>query len=90
MNKKLNLSMNALEQWRHEQRELHRQLLKGNFVLDETMIVHESTLAKLLGVGEHTMRNYRAQHLLHYIKLRSQVFYIKPLVFLDLLDLCQK
>lgn len=90
MNKKVCVSMAALGQWRKEQQGLRQQLLKGNFVLDESIIVHESKLAKLLGVGEHTMRNYRAQHYFHYIKLRGQVFYLKPLVFLDLLDLCEK
>ncbi|KMQ71440.1 MerR family transcriptional regulator [Chryseobacterium koreense] len=85
-----NLSMAKLEQLHAEQQQLHRQIERGQFPFTEALILEESELAKFLQVTTRTMRKYRKQKCFRYIKLGGRIFYLKPLLYVDLVQLCRQ
>lgn len=73
-----------LQDWLAELEECQHQLLHAEIQLDRTHLLPETEVCKLLGVTERTMRRYRKKKYLRYIKLDGRIFYLKVLLYIDL------
>lgn len=78
-----------LLQLQDEIEELREQLSTSDLILSKGQVMSEQQVCALLGVTCRTMQRYRNAHLLHYIKLHKQIYYIKILLILDLLKHCK-
>ncbi|WP_394332795.1 helix-turn-helix domain-containing protein [Epilithonimonas bovis] len=48
----------------------------------------EEDVAAILGVSMRTMRTYRQKKHLHYLKLEGRIYYLKLILYIDLILLC--
>jgi hypothetical protein len=66
---------------------MNKELLSKNFPLDSSTLIEEYQLSELLRVTLRTMRTYRKLNYFHFIRLQGRIFYLKPLLYMDLLEL---
>jgi len=53
-------------------------------------MVTEAQVAEILGVSERTMRTYRSKNKFHHIKLEGSIYYLRLILFYDLIMLSFK
>lgn len=71
-------------EWYQEVARLHRELAQGIVPLTKENILMEREVCELLGVTTRTLRKYRQQQYIGSIKMEGLIFYIKPLLYMDL------
>ena len=70
--------------WYQEIARLHKELAQGIVPLTKENIMMESEVCDLLGVTTRTLRKYRQQRYIGFIKMEGLIFYLKPLLYIDL------
>jgi len=86
MDHPLLFSVQQTEKWI---REIEADLrdIQYHIPLDKEHLLEEAEVCKLLNVTPRTILTYRKQRYFRYIKIGGRVYYIKFLLFLDLLKL---
>lgn len=78
-----------LSEWIEELQCIQREFKDTHVLLHEKQLVSEQEACRLLSISERTMRRYRKNHFLHYIKINKQIYYLKFLLLSDLLERCR-
>lgn len=71
-------------EWYQEVARVHKELAQGIIPLTKENILMEQEVCELLGVTSRTLRKYRQQQYLGFIKMEGLIFYLKPLLYMDL------
>ncbi|WHF51446.1 hypothetical protein QGN23_13620 [Chryseobacterium gotjawalense] len=71
-------------EWYQEVSRVHKELAEGTIPLTKENILMEHEVCELLGVTARTLRKYRQQKYLGFVKMEGLIFYLKPLLYLDL------
>lgn len=79
-----------IHQWIEEMQQLHQDLLQLNIPFSEDQVIPEDRVCHILGVTSRTMRTYRKQHYLRYFKMEGRVYYLKIILYVDLILLSEK
>ncbi len=82
-----NTNEGLFQQWIKELNNFQQEVLSVNIALNNEQLLSEEKVCKLLGVCDRTMRRYRQQHLIHYVKISKQIYYLKFVLINDLLVL---
>lgn len=84
-----NTNESLFQQWIKELNNFQEGVVSINIALNNEQLLSEDKVCKLLGVCNRTMRRYRQNHLLHYIKISKQIYYLKFVLINDLIALCK-
>ena len=76
-----------LNEWIREMDLFFQQLTQSEFPLDVSQLYEEHEVCKLLRITPRTMLTYRKRNYFHYIKLEGRVYYLKPLLYIELVKL---
>lgn len=71
-------------EWYQEVSRIHKELAEGIIPLTKENILMEPEVCDLLGVTSRTLRKYREKKYLGFVKMEGLIFYLKPLLYLDL------
>ena len=71
-------------EWYQEVARVHKEMAQGIIPLTKENILMEQEVCELLGVTSRTLRKYRQQQYLGFIKMEGLIFYLKPLLYMDL------
>ena len=67
-----------------------KQIAQGIIPLTKENLLSDRDVYEMMGVTSRTLRKYRQLHYLGYVKMNGLIFYIKPLLFLDLMRMYNK
>lgn len=85
MKTSLLFSENQIETWLCELQSFNQELLLLNVPFDKNYLFTEEDVAQILGVSLRTMRTYRKKKYLHHLKLEGRIYYLKILLYIDLI-----
>lgn len=85
MKKFSHYSESQIREWYLELKKMYREMMVLELPFDRNHILPEEFVAEVLGVSVRTMRNYRAQKHLLFLKLDGRIYYIKPLLYAELI-----
>ena len=83
-------SESQIEAWLNELHVSNGQLLRLEAPFHKDHLLTEEDVAAILGVSMRTMRTYRQKKHLHYLKLEGRIYYLKLILYIDLILLCYK
>ena len=81
-------SEGQIREWYLDLKKMYQQIHIVELPFDQDHILPEERVAAVLGVSKRTMRAYRARKRLSFLKLEGQVYYIKVLLYTELILLC--
>lgn len=86
MKKKIHHSPHQINHWTAELERIQSQISTLPIPLTREHLLTEAEVGNLLGVSTRTLNTYKKERILHYIKLKGQVYYLKLFLYLDLLS----
>lgn len=79
-----------IKSWIQEISEYHHDLLTLHIPFDKEHLLTEVEVSEILGVTIRTLRTYRNKNYLRYLKLNGRIYFVKILLYVDLVLLCEK
>ena len=58
--------------------------------LEDSEVMMDEDVMQLLKISERTLRNYRKHHYLQFIKLKGRYYYLRSVLFMNLLSLYEQ
>ena len=85
MKKNLLFNPYLIHSWFSQIEDLRKEMLSMDFILDRDQIYTEEEVCRMLQVTPRTLRSYRKNNKLHYIRLGGRIYYSKLLLHIDIL-----
>lgn len=84
------LTENKVLEWMKEIEEFNTSLLSMEVPPVHDLLIPEYEVCEILKVTSRTMRKYRMKKYLRYVKIEGRIYYIKLLLYLDLILLASR
>jgi len=79
-----------IQEWIEGFKKMIDELINSGIAIDRKMLLSEAQVSEILGVSERTMRTYRSKNKFHHIKLEGSIYYLRLILFYDLIMLSFK
>ena len=76
--------------WMDEIAAFHEELISLKIPFSKEHLYTEEEVSEILGVTVRTVRTYRKKHYLRYIKFKGRIYFLKVLLYVDLILMCER
>ncbi len=84
------LSEAKIREFFEELRLLHENQICTAVPFSKEHIFTEEAVCEILGISSRTMRTYRNRRYFRYLKFEGRIYYLRVILYMDLLLMCQK
>lgn len=79
-----------IKEWMQEISTFHKELISLHVPFSKEQLYTEEEVSKILGVTVRTIRTYRKKQHLRYIKIQGRIYFLKILLYVDMVLLCER
>ena len=83
-------SETQIKTWMEEIAAFHEELISLKIPFSKEHLYTEEEVSEILGVTVRTVRTYRKKHYLRYIKFKGRIYFLKVLLYVDLILFCER
>ena len=79
-----------IKTWMDEIAAFHEELISLKIPFSKEHLYTEEEVSEILGVTVRTVLTYRKKHYLRYIKFKGHIYFLKVLLYVDLILMCER